>query len=121
MKRRLWFLLPFAAQADAQETKETLRFGEANKAKSKIEDLLDSQQRMIEALIRDIHAKPKPLPDQCPVCGKMAEPRKNQYVSDDSGIPLAIRLPGGSEVYRWVTRCSHCNAAFWQDAEVPRG
>jgi hypothetical protein len=85
---------------------------------SKIAEVLASQQNMIDAINRDIHAKPKPLNNQCPVCGTMAPARIDQKVRDASGMPLTIRIPGGGEVQRWVARCAHCNAAFWQDAEV---
>lgn len=53
----------------------------------------------------------KPLNNQCPVCGEMAEP---------------FRREGGKIVSGWIgklgetinlTRCKRCNAAFWQDVE----
>lgn len=84
---------------------------------SKIAEVLAGQQRMLDAINRDIYDKPKPEKNQCPVCGTLAPERTDQKVRDKFGAPFAFRLPGGSEVECWLTRCAHCNAAFWQDGK----
>jgi hypothetical protein len=72
----------------------------------------------------------KPKPNQCPVCGTMAEPyvrpTESEYFDTDTCIadqgnpsfavcrqPSKMRRVGPDER---VTRCKRCNAAFWQDA-----
>jgi hypothetical protein len=63
-------------------------------------------------------------PNECPVCGKMAEPYKPTpapFCGDSM-----VMMPDGRNVsgcdkallpMERVTRCRNCNAAFWQDAE----
>ena len=50
-----------------------------------------------------VPARPKPKNGQCPVCGTLAE----KYDRWDIGMMPQYQL----------VRCTHCNAAFWQDAE----
>lgn len=70
------------------------------------------------------HQEP-PLNNQCPVCGAMAEPRsfweggmRTKQCNPPSADPYIVCAdqtyydPGPA-----ITRCKHCNAAFWQDAE----
>jgi hypothetical protein len=74
--------------------------------------------------------KATPTPNQCPVCGTMAEPyvrpTESEYFDTDTCIadqgnpsfavcrqPSKMRRVGPDER---VTRCKRCNAAFWQDA-----
>ena len=65
----------------------------------------------------------KALNNQCPVCGKMAPPAKKKkegtYVCS-----VVVNAKEGGETGEFecpigvLARCSRCNAAFWQDAEV---
>lgn len=59
----------------------------------------------------------EPKPNQCPVCGTMAEPYKRELdcVGMDVEKGRYVPLPCGPADR--VTRCKRCNAAFWQDAE----
>jgi len=49
--------------------------------------------------------RPKPRNGECPVCGTMAK----KYDRWDIGMMPPHEL----------VRCTHCSAAFWQDAENP--
>ena len=66
----------------------------------------------------------KPVNNQCPVCGTMAEAYKRRrgtlMVPCDPPAPegsfIACAAPGepyGAKVN--LVRCNRCNAAFWQD------
>lgn len=107
MKRRSWWLALVAPQAAAQEKTHVMTRAE--------EYLASFDSVMGQSLRRRL----KPANDQCPVCGTMAPARKDQTVRDKFGAPVTIRLPeGGGEVLCWITRCTHCNAAFWQDSSA---
>jgi hypothetical protein len=63
----------------------------------------------------------KPLNNQCPICGEMAEPYKpdTRFCGDySSGQPRSAMGLSGCEPTMTITRCKRCNAAFWQDAEA---
>lgn len=55
----------------------------------------------------------KPLNNQCPVCGTMAEPYR----------PAKLNADGTSALFllERIARCKLCNSAFWQDAEERNG
>lgn len=76
---------------------------------------------------------PTPTPNQCPVCGTMAEPyvRPTKALAYKS-VPCVPPQPEGGLVpsvciapsstarvgpMERITRCPRCSAAFWQDAE----
>ena len=109
MKRRNWWMALFAPQVIAQQPKEAQRDSYEDII-SRLLEALASQRVIIDSLHRDIHEKPKPLNNQCPVCGKMADPYDSYARVPGQDIKLASR----------ITRCSHCNAAFWQDADETR-
>lgn len=78
----------------------------------------------------------KPAPDECPVCGKMAKPyiRVPAYIwpeyDTEANEKWLREHPGETRTWFYtkdkhgplagdpsaITRCAHCNAAFWQDA-----
>ena len=64
----------------------------------------------------------RPLPNQCPVCGTMAEPYKGEPVTYvikcTHGLsPTCTFEPVYIASDPRIVRCAHCNAAFWQDSE----
>ena len=69
--------------------------------------VIDTQGRFVldGVELKWFHDK-KPLNNQCPVCGTMAD----AYHSE--GSPVALRY----EAHQNLIRCARCNAAFWQDA-----
>jgi hypothetical protein len=58
------------------------------------------------------------LNNQCPVCGTMAPVYKpdRRWCADYAGLTPNTNAPG-CDGNQNLTRCAHCNAAFWQDAE----
>lgn len=61
--------------------------------------------------------KRKPKNNECPVCGTMAEPfHKPRYWDNYPSGFVETGADGRSRPVD-VTRCKHCNAAFWRDAE----
>lgn len=121
MKRRYWWMALFAPQAVAQE------------------NILEEKKaaiRYLDRMAKD-HFEP-PVNNQCPVCGMMAKEFVRPTTTDshltidrEAEAKWAKDHPGESKY--WVTiippvptpygpsfnltRCKHCNAAFWQDAE----
>ena len=71
--------------------------------------------------------KGKPLNNQCPTCGAMAESyiRSQHYSlencapekSDDASVACEVRQVPVGDTQR-LARCASCNAAFFQDAET---
>ena len=65
----------------------------------------------------------KAKPNQCPACGAMAKPWRVEHEKTlSSGWMGALAWGPGVKRERLedaanLTRCSRCNAAFWQDAE----
>ena len=60
------------------------------------------------------HRPYKPRNGECPVCGTMAP----KYFAQSARVLTSnppIYVPG--EPDSKIVRCSHCNDAFWQDAE----
>ena len=114
MKRRLWLLMPFAAQAqDFEQTKTT---GET------------VREVKIERGARQKATPIKRANNECPVCGTVASPYKRQPQPNCGDITLiSVDLATSKLVYKSacekpdkvpanLTRCNHCNNAFWQDA-----
>ena len=60
---------------------------------------------------------PKHSNGECPVCGTMAPKYFAQSARVLTVIP-PVHVPG--EPDSKIVRCSHCNDAFWQDAEGVR-
>ena len=56
----------------------------------------------------------KPKNGECPVCGTMAPKYFAQSARVLTVIP-PINVPADPDSK--IIRCTHCNAAFWQDAE----
>lgn len=110
MKRRYWWMAMFAPQAVAQQVK---------------------------ACVSKPATRCKPANNECPVCGTMAEEYTRQ-MQEDVGQDIDYEAekkwdaenPGKTKAWMFVrparkypvgprerlTRCKHCNAAFWQDA-----
>lgn len=52
-----------------------------------------------------------PVNNQCPVCGRMAAKYINPAICAGMDYKPVVCAPS-----QRITRCSYCNAAFWQDA-----
>ena len=111
MNRRWWFLIPFAAQA--QETGQ----------------FIATPKNVSVCMDKPVRRCNKPVNNECPTCGTMAVP----YVRTTEGLTGCGPVPCGANgtcfavCTPWTVdhlpksrsiRCDHCNAAFWQDAEV---
>lgn len=73
-------------------------------------------------------AKSKPLPNQCPLCGTMAQPyvRDKKVVGvedceklENNKVSCTVVREFEGESERWI-RCGFCSNIFAQDSEDPK-
>lgn len=96
-----------------------------------------AQIKLDESACFTLRGRCKPANNQCPMCGTMASPfilpPPEKCVTYVSNMPIANGQPFFTEPacppetkllfapYRQnLTRCHHCNNAFWQDAEAAK-
>lgn len=111
-RRNLWALL-FAPQVQAQET---------NRAGTMV---VYNQNDTGNSFL----SKAKPENKRCPVCGTLAEPyavipeegvglTDCRTYKEDGSVVVCDPIRIGPAYPSRITRCKHCNAAFWQDAKA---
>lgn len=118
MKRRVWWLALFAPQAVPQQRPLKLDENTVVSERAPVIAFLDPKNN-------GFLGKTTLINNQCPVCGTMASPYKWQpenFCGDSIGIDEFGRAHSLCErpakVIPHLTRCEHCNAAFWQDDGV---
>jgi len=121
MNRRNWWMALFAPQVVGQEKPND---GMPDPNKDMIGFLRWAVKTLhvrIEIVEDKVLRKRKPANNECPVCGMMAKPLKAREVGMKNCVSAApdstvIRCEPVYQKYEAITRCAHCNVAFWQDA-----